>query len=167
MKRILATLPFSSAACFAADDSIPPEIAAARARYDAAVSAATKPLKKQYAAELEQIKSRALTAKNAKLAVAVDEELQSVASGLKEALTDSTWLWWKTETITFLPNGKARWSVNGKDGFTWKVSNEAQRQIEGQTSKHEKYIITFDAGLMAGTLIQGGGSRPVRRVDAK
>jgi hypothetical protein len=63
---------------FAADP--PPEVAAARARYRAAVAAAIKPVRDRYAAELQQLKSRAVTTKNLDLANALDQELQSLSS---------------------------------------------------------------------------------------
>ena len=164
----IAILSFASVS-LAADTPLPPELVAARARYDAAVAAAMKPVRDKYIAEIQQIKSRALFDKNAKLAVAIDEELKSMTGGsLKQALANSTWLWWETETITFLNNGKARWSRDGKDSFTWKVSNDDERKIVGETAKQDTFTIIFTPELTEGTLTEGNATaRQVKRIKSK
>ncbi len=61
-----------------ADSTDQPELAAARTRYEAGGSGVTKPLRDKYVQELHQLKSRAMTAKNLELALAVDRELKTL-----------------------------------------------------------------------------------------
>jgi hypothetical protein len=81
------------------------------------------------------------------------------SSALHRQLLNATWKWWKGETITFQPGGKARWS-SGKELFTWKVTDPAQRIIEGLTPSGKKYTITFDSAVSSGSIAEeGAGTR--------
>ncbi len=88
--------------------SPPPEVAAARTRYDAAVKAAAAPVRSRYLDDLQQLKNRAMAQKNLPLAVAVDAEIAAVsgaaagqvaksAQELAESLYDTLWSWGVTE----------------------------------------------------------------------
>jgi hypothetical protein len=83
---VLAAILFSTLVQ-AAETPVPSEVAAARSRYDKAAAAAIKPLRDRYVAELQQIKNRAMTARNLELAVATDNEIKSMtgASASREA----------------------------------------------------------------------------------
>jgi hypothetical protein len=82
-------LAFIALRCLAAD--VPQELAAARARHQAAVATATKPLYDRYVQELQQMKSRAMLNKNLELAVAVDAELKTLGQpGLPAAVAGGT-----------------------------------------------------------------------------
>ncbi len=100
-----------------------PELAAARTRYDNAVAEATRPVREKYAAELQQLKNRAMTMKNLELAVAIDQELKSIGAGgaslpstpvatnkLSAILPNSTWIPEKDSgyyrSISFTADGK-------------------------------------------------------------
>jgi hypothetical protein len=75
---VLAAILFS-APVQAAEAPVPPEIAAARLRYNKTTIATLKPVRDRYAIEIQQIKNRAMTARNLELAVAAENEIKNLA----------------------------------------------------------------------------------------
>lgn len=148
------------------------EMTAARARYAAALEAAAKPVRDRFVNELQAMKARAMTAKNLELAVAIDEQLKTVGvagaavqGSLRDRLTDTTWVWWQGETMTFLRNGKIRWSYDESSQWTWKVADQSKRTIEGWNPKGS-FRITFEPDLLTGSLNESGKTaRPTKRLS--
>ncbi len=122
---ILAALFFAAAQGFCAD--LPPEVAAARTRYQTAGGASSKTARDQYLQELQKLKNGPKAKKNRTLADAVDAEIKAVTT---EAATHGP----KGET---LPYGKV---VPGRPGFV--------------TSPYEPYKGFIDVhGIPAGTQV--------------
>lgn len=107
---------------------MPPEVAAAKARYQSAPAAGKNLACEQYLQELQKLKSSAKTRKNRGLAAAADVEIKALND---EAATR------KSAKDSELPYGKV---VPGKPGFV--------------TSPYEPYKGYVDAtGLSAGSKI--------------
>jgi hypothetical protein len=161
-------------------DTAPREIAAARTHYNAAVAAATKPIRDRYLMELESIKRRAMGAKNLELAVAADEEIKALggtssspaaANGAETAsfqkrLTNTTWSWVHPgSTITLLPDGKAVVSAS-TDSYLWEVTNAGKKtaavKFSGRTAE-----FTFADDLLSAKATMDGertwDSKPVTK----
>jgi len=172
LKAVIAVAVLASASPRGAESAVPPELSAARAKYAAALEAAQTPVRARYASDLQAIKARALAARNLELAVAVDEELKTVSAGgavqqtLRERLIDTTWVWWQSETVTFLRNGKLRWSIDENEVWTWQVTDQSKRIVEGRNVRGVTYRFVFDEDLKAGTLVQDKGKpRPTQRLS--
>jgi len=92
MKRpiIAVALALITSFCLGADAA--PELAAARRRYETALGIATKQVRERYLQELQQLKSRAMSAKNLDLAVAVEGEAKSISEqlGIKQTVAPIT-----------------------------------------------------------------------------
>ncbi len=150
-----------SALAFAAD--APPELAAARTRYETAIAAANKPIQTRYIQDLQQLKSRAISMKNLDLAVALDAEIKAMAGAPTEAspsqtptaaatssrdfeklLLNTVWRWNDKFNVTFQANGSAKDSV-----LKWKV--QRPHKIEYQNGNY-KGSITFDEQLTWGKI---------------
>ena len=158
---VVAFIAFASAA-----DEPSHELKAARSRYEASVAAATKPVRDRYILELQQLKSRAISMKNLNSALVIDQEIKSVAENapltndsVRNRLINTTWIWYQSETITFVENGMAKWS-HGTNSFTWRVTNPSDRIIEGDTPHGEKYKIKFDAHHKTGLIFDNGNNPP-------
>jgi hypothetical protein len=150
--------------------STPTELLEARAHYEAAIAAATKPIRERYLQELEQLKTTAYFTKNFDLANAVVQEIAAMGeteaggSGtdgtgspedrVEERLINTTWLWWGGGTITFLADGRARCSNTRGTALTWKVAGATPPVIEGESWNGGKYRMTLDAGLRTGKLVE-------------
>ena len=154
-----------------ADTTVPPDLAAARAHYQAALDDA----KRRYLQELEKLKADAVVENNSELIDAVAKEftamggtdttLAAAASGLdgteaptieglKERLTNMTWVWYKWETITFLRDGMAKWSGDGSNSFTWSVVSVSPPTIAGKSGDGRAYKMVLDANLRTGEIFQ-------------
>jgi hypothetical protein len=146
--------------------AVPPDLAAARARYEDALATA----KKRYIQELTRLKSDAVVANDSELVTAVSNEIESLggtetaspatamddldgptAESITEKLIGTTWVWWGSETITLLHDGTAKWSGNGAAVFTWKVISASPPVIEGKAWDGSPFKMTLDANLRAGT----------------
>lgn len=177
MKAILCLVLFFGSALMAADTT-PAEIVSARARFQAALSAASLPVRTRYLAELEQIKSRALTAKNLPLAMAADEEIKALgasvstpdgSSGLEGKLVNTTWTWGvPNKTVTFHPDGKA--DVDRFATYTWSVEKSTKPVVElrwvyGGENRSVKFTFSQDMKRAKAVMTGGGGdeweSKPV------
>ena len=85
-------------------------------------------------------------------------------SAFYRQLLNTTWKWWGDETITFLPDRKARWSGGGAP-WPWKVDNEGNRVISGEhMSKKRRFTITFESDLKTGTIVGDDATRTTRIV---
>lgn len=100
---LFAWTPFAVAQ--GVDKSTPTELLEARAHYEAAIAAATKPIRERYLVELEQLKTTAYFTRNFDLAKAVVDEIVAMGDTgtdgtgspedrLKERVINTTWLWW-------------------------------------------------------------------------
>ena len=159
---------------------VPPEARDARrvaegdlARLRATAAPEGRRLASEYVKALEGVERKLTMQKDVAGAVEIRKERTAImqdgldpfasdatqSSVLHRQLLNTTWKWWKDETITFLAGGKARWSV-GKEFFTWKVTDPAQRTIEGLTGAGKKYTIAFNADLSGGSIVEeSGGTR--------
>ncbi len=164
---------------------MPGPLAEARARYEAALANATKPIRDRYLQELEQMRVIAFTTKDADLAFAVSQEIAllggngaggivtdgidaSSVDGVKQRLINTTWVWHASETITFLPDGMARWSNTRAEAFTWKVVGATPPVIEGKAWNGGKYRMTLDARLRTGKVVEGTlPERPTSQIRFK
>jgi hypothetical protein len=174
---LFAWTPFAVAQ--GVDKSTPTELLEARAHYEAAIAAATKPIRERYLVELEQLKTTAYFTRNFDLAKAVVDEIAAMgdtgtdASGspedrLKERVINTTWLWWGGETITFLPDGKARRSNTGAAACTWKIAGTTPPVIEGEAANGGKYRMILDAGGKTGKLVEAPlQERATSQIDFK
>jgi hypothetical protein len=160
-------------------DNAPPEIVAARVRYEAALSAASLPVRTKYLAELEQIKSRALAAKNLQLAVAAEEEIKALSAAVATAaggslqgqLINTTWTWGVPgKTVTFLPDGKA--DVDKNAVYTWAVVKTTRPVVEVRWvygGEQRSVTFTFSQSLKSAKAVMTGGkgdeweSKPVQK----
>ena len=78
---------------------------------------------------------------------------------MEDYLVGTTWTWYKREKITLLANGKARWSHNGKEVFTWSVLSQTSRTISGKTSTGNRYRIAFNESFDKGKINESGKDR--------
>ncbi len=88
----------------------------------------------------------------------------AAAGDLEHRLIGTKWVWWENkneiQTISFIPNGKAWWSIKQRGDFTWSVV-PGENRIEGTAPpRGEKFKMTFDAGLTKGKIYEGGNGRP-------
>ncbi|MEA3189074.1 MAG: hypothetical protein QOD99_2904 [Chthoniobacter sp.] len=87
---------------------------------------------------------------------------------LERRLANTVWVWFGSETIALLPGGKARWSGNDTNTFTWQVTDGAQRVIEGIANTGHKYKMTLDPNLQAETIKEtDANDRPTARIRKK
>jgi len=149
---IVATLSITLA--YAADKPTSPELAAARTHYEAALTAATKPVRDKYILELEQLKNRAMTTKNLALAVEIDLELKSVggvatphpvptpaSTKLGELLPNSFWVPERANADTAYKS--IEFSADGEIIFTPK-NGTAEIRKEYHISDDGSYVIFPD-----------------------
>ena len=126
-------------------------------------AAAAEPVNRRYQVALDQLLRRATQLNDLETAIKIREELKTlgtvsaVTGNLKARLTNSTWDWWQGQRLTFLANGKAKWSYDGSESFTWAVTSNESRTIEGLTSRGYKYKVTFDPTLTTGTILGDEG----------
>jgi len=171
MKRILSALLLACSPLVLAqgtDTVALNDLAAARQRYKNAIAHDTQ----NYLHELEQLKASASLTGDSTLAAAVrtetaslagtgparnglDENDLSSADGLKERLINTTWVWNRKETITLLPDGMAKWNLNGAESFTWRVAGTTPPVIAGTTPKGKSYRMAIDADLKTGKVFEG------------
>jgi hypothetical protein len=159
------------------DNSTPVELLDARAHYEEALAVAARPIREHYLEELQQLQNTAYATKDFDLAKAVSQELTSmgsatvsgpvgsVADSIRERLINTTWVWARGETITFLEGGKARWSNTGAPVFTWKVTGGTPAVIEGKAPDGRRFWITLEAGLRTGNVVEGKRQRPTSQID--
>jgi hypothetical protein len=155
MKHILMLLAFVSPLLqlWAADTAR--ELTEARKRYDAALAAAAKPVREHYLQELLAMKSRALALKDLQLATAVDREINSLAANegligdnadFKSKILNTSWTWVHSwEHMTFRDKGVA--TIGSDAEYKWRVTNHAERVIEGTFGHGRTFKFTFSADL--------------------
>ena len=82
--------------------------------------------------------------------------------GLTKRLIGTKWIWFETETITFLAGGKARWNRNKNSQiWPWKVTSVEPPVIEGEhVQQGRKFTMTLDGNLKTGTIAESNGVRP-------
>jgi len=149
---LLASLSFGA-------EAPPPEVVWSRARYEAALAAAAKPVKDKYISELQQLKNRAMSLKNLELAVAIDQELKAIGAqpatdataaadtiaGFEHRLIGTKWTWNGTFPIEFEPNGKS----TGK-GLTWKTTKPYTIEYSFPDANHG--TIVFERSIAKATI---------------
>jgi len=123
-----------AAASTALSADIPPEVAAARARYEAALNAASKPVRDRYIQELEQLKARAMSLKNLGLAVAFDQEIALISGKVVPTISPSS-VQPPSEPISKVPKGFVNGDFTqadetGTPAF-WKLGPETKLVSEG------------------------------------
>ena len=145
------------------------ELEAVRARHQAAVEAATAPLRAKYLADLEELKKRALEMKDLDAAVIIDEEIKLIkpvprsgeirtASDLAVYLNDTTWSWGKSEReavsrLTFRKDGTC--VINRDAPVPWSVVDEKTVKMGGNTvlkfnASHQRFSAETPLGKRAG-----------------
>jgi hypothetical protein len=160
MKYLRALLVFISVSTLVRGADVPPEIAEARKRYEAAMAVALAPVRDRYVQELQQLKSRAMSLKNLDLAIALDNEIKNVAPldgnmrlGLEKRLIGTTWLWDNSETrlpnlnsnkFTFLEHGITSTTL------TWKVKEPVTVVYTFPKGNHG--TITFESDFTRGII---------------
>jgi len=185
MKLFLTTLLFACASVVLAqgiDPTAPPKLAALQAQYQAAIAADAKIIRTRYLQHLQQLETDALSTKDFDLAAAVGREIALLSKDnsskgatapvnpdsteIEERLINTTWVWYENQTITFLADGRARWSYNGDISFTWKVVGTNPAVIEGTGWNGKKYRITLNDSLRTGSLREGWyGPRTTNEVN--
>jgi predicted RNA-binding protein len=180
MKGMLGAVLFAwsrSGPAQEAVNSTPTEVLEARAHYEAAIAAAERPIRERYLSELDQLLNTAYATKDFDLAQAVTQEISLMQTGngadngmspedrVIERMINTTWVWGNGQTITFLADGKARWSNDSAAAFTWKVGGAVPPVIEGKTSDGGKFWINLDAGLRSGNVVQGRQQRATSRIE--
>lgn len=168
---LVLSLAVAAGACAAGET--PPEIVAARKRYEAAAALAMKPLREKYLQELQQIKNRALSLKNLDLAVAVDNEMKTVepagpisrsdtVADWENRLIGTSWVWDKGKTITFQENG----SVTPRFGMMqWKFTAPGSMEFHFENGDHG--TVTFEKSLVRGTIhvVGSGGKKTTQTLE--
>ncbi|MFO1485287.1 MAG: hypothetical protein U1F71_18140 [Verrucomicrobiaceae bacterium] len=173
MHRYIRTFIVVTCGMFAAfgwsADAQNKELEAARERYDSALAVATKPVRDRYVQELEQMKNRALSLKDLKLAVEIDKEIALVALAPKSAavktaddlqryLGDTTWTWGASEksagsVLTFRKDGMC--SVNKDTPVRWAAVDDSTVKLENGTvikftNNNKSYTATTASGIRVG-----------------
>jgi hypothetical protein len=91
----------------------------------------------------------------------------TAADALTNQLVNTKWIWYSGETLTFLPDGKAKWSL-GDALWPWKITNAGRRVIEGvNMSRGTKFTITFDHNLKTGAIEGDGGTRKTGNITGQ
>jgi hypothetical protein len=177
MKAIFIISAILVARMILAADSPSQEIVSARARYEAALAAAAKPVRGKYLTELQQIKDRALAQKNLKLALAADEEIKALnasvstpnGGSLEERLLNTTWSWNIPKfTVTFLPEGKA--NVDKNAIFTWAVAKSSKPVVEVRwfyDGENRSAKFTFAQDLKSAKAVLNHGEVEVSEWESK
>ncbi len=83
------------------------------------------------------------------------DEDQDMSSLLK----NTTWAWFRNESVTFLDNGRARWSYNDQESFSWRITNQKARVVSGITPRGVNYKITFSKCFTKGTILENNRER--------
>jgi hypothetical protein len=140
---------------------LPPEIAEARKRYEAAVAVAVKPVRDHYLQDLQQMKSRAMALSKLDLALAIDAEIKTVSQAdaiaeLEKRLIGTTWTWDNRAKFNFLKNGQA---TMRDDQMKWTVTGPVMVEYAFGNGNHG--TIDFEASLRRGTIheIRGDGTK--------
>jgi len=87
---------------------------------------------------------------------------------LRKKLINTTWVWFRSERITFLGNGKALLSPHGTQAFTWRVDSSKKRTIVGERLDlaGRKYKIEFNESYDRGKIYDyGAGQRVTSKVE--
>lgn len=131
----------------------PPEILAARARYQAALDASAVPVRTRYVEDLRAMMARAVQAKNLALVAALEAEMKSLVSptdkggSFSKRISGTTWTWENpTSRITFQAGGEALYNGQ-KAGFTWKITDKNSRVVEGTFAGGRVFKFVFDDKL--------------------
>ena len=159
---ILYVLSLFLAVCpLHANSNTPVDLQKARLRYEAALTAASKPIQLKYLAELKKMLEKALAAKNLDLAVAINAEINTItvaldssAESFKKRLINTTWVWYNNETITLNEDGSATWNMSTRP-LTWAVADHKERVINGTTASGKVYKIVLNPGLESGAIFEG------------
>lgn len=131
------------------------DLAEARKRYDVALAAAAKPVREHYLQELLAMKSRAMALKDLQLATAVDREIKALGTSedlvgnnadFKTQILNTSWTWVHSwEHMTFRDKGVA--AIGSDAGYKWRITNHAERVIEGTFGHNRTFKFTFSADL--------------------
>lgn len=131
-----------------AADSYHAELDAARTRYETALSAATKPVREKYAAELQQLKNRAMTMKNLELAVAIDQEIKTIGVAVPSSPGTSVAT---SKLSAVLPN--STWTPENGAGFYTSISFTADgamiRKPKSGTASRDAYEMEKDGDTVS------------------
>ncbi len=180
--RVLVLAGSPRAIAQATGVSEPAQLMEARARYEEEIAAAIKPIRDRYLKELERLETTAYYARDFDLACAVTREIASMGGtggaavegngspedNIKARLVNTAWIWRGGETITFLADGKARWSHTGAEAFTWKVAAAKPAVIVGTAWDGGQYSITLDGDLRTGKLFEWPlQERPTSQLEFK
>jgi hypothetical protein len=168
MKNFVPLLLFALCTCtLFAQDLTPPELAALRKEYKRALADD----KQRYTEELQKLEGVAISTNNPRLAGAVRREIADLADSpakperlernsgadeLNAKLVGTTWAWYGDEKITFLADGRARWSKDNSEAFTWKVISANPLKVDGTTWNGTHYTITFEDGTTSGEIFEQG-----------
>lgn len=117
----------------------PPEITQARARYNAALAAAAKPVHDKYIQELQQLKSRAFALKRLDLAVAVDNELKALGVANNAIRSDLPQTSGLQPLAQMLP------------GTQWSASRPKGRWLRVEFTSESKLILVDKTGPVGGS----------------
>jgi hypothetical protein len=169
MGRILGAALFAWGPCGLGQgrDATPTELLEARAHYEEAMREAARPIRERYIEELEQLETTAYYTKDFDLAKAAGREIESMGGAglsatdwmvspeefIRKRLVNTTWVWGRGETITFLADGGVRWS--GKGAGRWKVASATPPVVEGVEGNGDKFRIVLDPGLREGRVFEG------------
>lgn len=146
-----------------------------REQHTKTLAAAVEPVNRRYQSALETLLRRATQANDLPTANRVNEELkklgvatpasgEATVEGLTKRLIGTKWVWFGTETLTFLRDGKAQWKDSPAQ-WPWKVTSAAKRIVEGEHGgTGNKFTITFDRGLKTGTIEGAGRTRPTQLI---
>jgi hypothetical protein len=132
-------------------------------QHEKALAAVTEPVNRRHQAALESLLRRATQARDLETANKINEQLKKLGITLSDPptvesltafLVGTKWIWFGSETLTFLPDGKARWK-DSPDLWPWKVTSATRRIVASENvPKGRKFTITFDRDMKTG-IIEG------------
>jgi hypothetical protein len=158
----LLALAFTSPGSHAQSD-LDREFTQLQEQHEKALAAAAEPVNRRHQIALESLLRRATQARDLQTANKVNAQLSKLAvtlahpftvESLTAFLVGTKWTWFGNETLTFLPDGKAKWK-DGEDLWPWKVTSGSRRVIASEHGlKGRKFTITFDREMKTG-IIEG------------
>ena len=85
-------------------------------------------------------------------------------SAVRRRLLNTKWKWWEDQTLTFLADGKAKWSGGGEP-WPWKVDDVERRVISAENKDRKRtFTITFDSDFKTGVILGDEGQRTTKNV---
>ena len=136
---VMVTVP-----CGLAADPQQLELDAIRTRYQAAVDAATKPLREQYTKDLQTLKDRAMQLKNLDAAIAIDKEIKVNSGEAPSARSTEVRYITRTEGRNIEPNAAKTATLTGTE-WTWETKTKKPATIRFAPDGK------FKSGLFEGT----------------